>query len=130
MIAEGFSEFWAAYPRKVAKEDARRAWEKLAPPPILREMIAVAIARQRETLQWTKGEGQFIPYPATWINGQRWHDEGEGTFIRLALRPGCEKCGRDVVLGDERVCEACWTVVGRIREGLKMTTKPWKGDRE
>jgi hypothetical protein len=45
-------------------------------PELLAVMLA-AIDRQRGTEQWRKDDGQFIPHPATWLNGGRWHDEVE-----------------------------------------------------
>ena len=27
------------------------------------------------TDEWTKNNGQFIPYPSTWLNQKRWEDE-------------------------------------------------------
>jgi hypothetical protein len=37
--------------------------------------IMAALARAKESAEWTKEGGQYIPYPATWINGMRWEDE-------------------------------------------------------
>lgn len=70
-----FAEFWSAYPRKTAKGDAEKSWRKIAPNAALRERIMSAIAAQRESPQWAKDAGQFIPHPATWLNQRRWEDE-------------------------------------------------------
>ena len=35
------------------------------------------IERLKDTEQWQKDDGKFIPYPATWLNGRRWEDEFE-----------------------------------------------------
>ena len=29
----------------------------------------------KQTEQWKKDNGKFIPYPATWLNQERWTDE-------------------------------------------------------
>lgn len=71
----GFDDFWKAYPKKKSRSDAERAWRKLAPSPELTQRIMDAIAAQRTTPDWSKDGGQFIPYPATWLNGRRWEDE-------------------------------------------------------
>lgn len=71
----GFGDFWAAYPRKVAKGDAERAWAKLAPAADLRARILTAVETQRGCEAWAKDGGAFIPYPATWLNARRWEDE-------------------------------------------------------
>lgn len=71
----GFNEFWSAYPRKEAKTDAIKAWNKLAPDTLLQAQILKAIQLQCESPQWQEGGGKYIPYPATWLNGRRWEDE-------------------------------------------------------
>lgn len=70
-----FLAFWAAYPRKVAKGTAYRAWAKLKPDPSLLKAILKAIEKQKRTEQWQRDGGQYIPYPATWLNARRWEDE-------------------------------------------------------
>lgn len=70
-----FDRFWAEYPKKVSKAAAKKAFEKLNPTEELVNVIMLAIAKQKNSEQWQKDGGQFIPYPATWLNGQRWEDE-------------------------------------------------------
>ncbi len=67
-----FDRFWAAYPRKVGKEAARKAFAK-ADVPI--DTLLTAIAAQRASPQWRRDDGQYIPHPATWLNQGRWEDE-------------------------------------------------------
>lgn len=72
-----FEQFWKAYPKKIAKADARKAWfqvEKFRPPVA---DILKAIAAQCQTEQWMKDNGTYIPYGATWLRGERWDDEVE-----------------------------------------------------
>lgn len=71
---ELFDQFWAAYPKKKSKEDARRAWNKRRPDAALLDVMLRAIAIQRESADWQKNGGQFIPHPASWLNGARWTD--------------------------------------------------------
>lgn len=70
-----FARFWAAYPRKESKPAAKRAFDKLKPDEDLMETMLTAIEKQKESSQWQENGGQFIPYPATWLNGNRWEDE-------------------------------------------------------
>ena len=72
-----FETFWKAYPKKKSKLQALRTWEKLAKirPPI--EELLAAIARAKKSVQWMKADGQFIPYPSTWLNDGGWMDEEE-----------------------------------------------------
>jgi hypothetical protein len=68
----GFSDFWKAYPRKVGKGNAERAWHtavKKAP----QETILAALETQRPVFG-QRGK-KFIPHPATWLNGRRWEDD-------------------------------------------------------
>lgn len=74
---DGFDEFWKAYPKKVAKTQALKAWSKLKPNAELQQVILNALERQKQSVQWQKDNGQFIPYPATWLNGRRWEDVQE-----------------------------------------------------
>ncbi len=39
--------------------------------------ILNSLEQQKHSVQWTKDGGQYIPYPATWLNGRRWEDESE-----------------------------------------------------
>jgi 2'-5' RNA ligase len=74
---DDFEIFWRAYPRRVAKAVARKAWmqtAKIRPP--LEELLA-AINNQCQSEQWQKDGGQYIPHPATWLRGERWSDEME-----------------------------------------------------
>ena len=72
---EMFSRFWSAYPRHTAKQTALAAFKKLNPDEQLLQTILTAIERQKVSPQWTKDGGQFVPYPATWLNQRRWEDE-------------------------------------------------------
>lgn len=71
----GFSEFWTAYPKHVARKDAVAAWQKIEPPEELRVKILAAIGAQKKSNQWLKDGGLYIPYPASWLNARRWEDE-------------------------------------------------------
>ena len=34
-----------------------------------------AVEAQKQTEQWKRDGGQYIPHPATWLNQMRWEDE-------------------------------------------------------
>lgn len=70
----GFEAFWAAYPRKTAKDNAAKAFAKLRPDDRLLAAMLAALELQKAWPQWTKDRGEFIPHPATWLNGRRWED--------------------------------------------------------
>jgi hypothetical protein len=69
-----FGVFWEAYPKKIGRDAARKAWEKRKDRPPTGEILD-AIFAQMESKQWKRDGGQFIPNPATWINQGRWADE-------------------------------------------------------
>ena len=68
-----FERFWAAYPRKTAKQDAIRAFRKLDADETLLAVILDALEKQKAAPQWS--DPRYIPHPATWLNGRRWEDE-------------------------------------------------------
>ena len=44
------------------------------------------LERAKKSRDWIKDAGQYIPYAATWLNGERWKDEntpqkGEGINV-------------------------------------------------
>ncbi len=70
-----FDVFWKAYPKKKSKDAAQRRWEALKPDAELLQTMLVAIEQQKKCEQWLKDGGQFVPNPATWLNGGCWKDE-------------------------------------------------------
>ena len=70
-----FDKFWQAYPKKVSKKQAQKSWKKINPSLELFEKILKALEMVKQTEQWEKDNGKFIPYPATWLNQERWTDE-------------------------------------------------------
>jgi hypothetical protein len=71
---EDFITFWKHYPRKESKGTALKAWQKIKARPAPLDIIS-AVAWQKESENWKKEGGRFIPLPATWLNGRRWEDE-------------------------------------------------------
>lgn len=71
---EKFEMFWAAFPRKIGKGDARAAWKTFKCDANL-EAILRAVGKARESADWQKDGGQFIPHPATWLRREGWSDE-------------------------------------------------------
>ena len=70
-----FDSFWDKYPHKVGKKEALRAWVKISPSEVLNLKICAALEKQKESDQWKRDGGKFIPHPSTWLNGERWNDE-------------------------------------------------------
>lgn len=70
-----FDDFYNAYPRKVGKASALKAWQKINPDSSLQSRILKALEWQAQQGEWQKENGKYIPHPATWLNGNRWEDE-------------------------------------------------------
>lgn len=72
-----FQQFWNAYPNKVGKGAAEKAFKKIKPAvtnKLLADMLT-AISVQRQSERWQRDGGQYIPNPSTWLNQRRWEDE-------------------------------------------------------
>lgn len=72
---KGFDVFWGAYPKKVGKDAARKAYNARKPSQEMLSAMLAAIETQCASPQWQKDGGQFIPNPATWLKEGRWMDE-------------------------------------------------------
>ena len=67
-----FAEWYAEYPRKEGKGEAKRAY-KTARKKAAAQTIMAGLRRQLPELK--QRERQYIPHPATWLNGERWLDD-------------------------------------------------------
>jgi hypothetical protein len=65
-----FDTFWKAYPRKIEKQKAIIAFNKAISKITLQAMLD-----SLPNLKALASDISFIPYPATWLNGERWTDE-------------------------------------------------------
>lgn len=70
-VAGHFAQFWKAYPRKVAKPAALRAYKHALSVSSPGEILA-GVGR----FNWSDNP-QYNPHPATWLNNHRWSDEQE-----------------------------------------------------
>lgn len=112
-----FERFYTAYPRRVGRGAALKAFEKLKPDDdLLKEMI-LAIQAQIRSRKQRQDAKEFIPdwpHPATWLNGQRWLDELPSSMELKAKAQADErkcKCGRPAVcLADNGpACARCFS---------------------
>ena len=79
VVERNFELFWFQYPNKVAKKKAHIAWLKHRPTRELFASIMQGLERAKKSPQWAKDSGNYIPHPATWLNNERWTDEGNTT---------------------------------------------------
>lgn len=79
-----FDDFWAAYPRRCGKADARKAWAKAI---LLADPASIVAAASRMTVEYAGKELRYIPHPSTWLNGERYADD-PGAGAGLGSLPG------------------------------------------
>lgn len=72
-----FDEYWSCLPegKKKSKGTAEKAWKKINPDEKLFVLIMEGLERAKKSEDWLKDGGQFVPHPATWLNGKCWEDE-------------------------------------------------------
>ena len=107
-IESMFVEFWQAYPRKEAKQAAKKTFMKLRPTAELLAEILSGIEKHKNGEQWQQGK-THIPFPATFINGERWNDEVE----EYKPKPNsirAESVTPDKLPEDDYVLKAMYTV--------------------
>jgi len=68
-----FLVFYGLYPRKMARKDAEKAWNKLTPDQQLECIEAMPNYLKYWKIKETAKD--FIPYPATFLNQERWTDD-------------------------------------------------------
>lgn len=70
-----FERFWKAYPKRVKKLSAEKAWDKLKPNLETCRVMSAALDRFKASDEWARNRGAYIPHPASWLNARRWEDE-------------------------------------------------------
>ena len=70
-----FEDFWKAYPRRIAKMNARTAWDKAIKLASAEEIVNAA----KVYAQWLTQPGwkPHPKHPTTWLNSGGWLDELE-----------------------------------------------------
>lgn len=88
-LPPGFALFWTAYPRKVSKVDALRAWRQVRAEEnsALQTLILLRLEEHKAQPQWQKERGQYIPYPASWLRQRRWEDDLSGPRLAPMVNP-------------------------------------------
>jgi Helix-turn-helix domain len=79
-VGEAFDRFWAVYPRRVAKEAARKAFAGAIKRggALVEALIAGA---QRYAAERTGQNPKYTKHPATWLNAGCWEDELPGGAV-------------------------------------------------
>ena len=69
-----FDEWYSLYPSKKARADGEKAWLKLNEEQKHKALTAIKVQIEVKHFSGSNGK-DFIPLPATWLNGKRWEDE-------------------------------------------------------
>ena len=85
-----FDAFWKAYPRKEAKGEARKIWDRQSLNSQI-SAILTAIDWQRKSPAWLKDGGQWIPQPPAYLNRQRWLDEVQTPIASSSSRRSADQ---------------------------------------
>lgn len=85
-VSDGFDEWWTMYPRKTGKQNAGKSWSKLSD----QDRRSAITAIEHHVAHWEAAgtAPQFIPHPATWLNGRRWEDVLPETTANRKEAPG------------------------------------------
>ena len=75
ICSQDFEKFYSVYPKKKKRAEAEKAFSKINPDEGLLKIIISAVERSKQSEDWIKENGQYIPYPSSWLNGRRWEDE-------------------------------------------------------
>lgn len=70
-----FEQFWTAYPNKKDKKKCEAKFKQINFSKHPFDKIMAALESFKQSQAWTKDNGQYIPMPTTWLNGERWNDE-------------------------------------------------------
>ena len=68
-----FQDFYSLYPRKMGRKEAERSWNRLTPAQQAECLEAMPNYLKYWKIKHTQKD--FIPYPATFLNQERWTDE-------------------------------------------------------
>ena len=74
-VSKNFELFWSAYPNKKSKKEAEVKFKRIDFKKHTFESIMSSLEKQKQSQDWIKNGGQYVPMPTTWINQERWADE-------------------------------------------------------
>ena len=79
--SDEFKSWWLVYPRREAKGEAWKAWPKAiawirqTTDSTQEQAVASLMEITKRFASSPKGQGEFVPQPATFLNGKRWEDD-------------------------------------------------------
>ena len=78
-----FESFWQGYGYKKDKAKARKAWSKIG---MAAQVHVIALMRDQKFIAWRDDQLSrgYLPYPSSWLNGERWEDDLEDPKCKKA----------------------------------------------
>lgn len=73
IYSAAFLTFWDMYPNKKNKGAAFKAFKKVKPAEYA--VVKTGLIAKKQSPDWMKDNGRFIPHPASWLNARGWEDE-------------------------------------------------------
>jgi hypothetical protein len=104
--SELFDEFWTAYPRKLDKAKAFRAFKSALKRASFEDILAGVLLYRSDP----KRDPEFTKYPATWLNSDSWENTHEPSKDSEAARRATERRER------ERAASEAFLAEQRARE--------------
>lgn len=128
----GFPEFWDAWPRKVGRGQAEKAY-RTARKSASHEQIMAGLSAQLPAL--AAREAKFRPHASTWLNGKRWEDEAEAVepaatdmppweFDKLCMEAMDDYQSLGKKPSDTRVWDRMW----QLHKQRKASGQDWRAD--
>ena len=82
-----FAAFWDAYPRRVAKGQARKAWKiAIVKRNVDPKAIILGAERYRDDRSRMSRPIDYTKHPATWLNGECWLEAQPGAVVAVAAQ--------------------------------------------
>jgi hypothetical protein len=126
-----FEKFWAMYPKKRAKGDAKKAWHQTESirPPLERMLNAITVMSASD--DWQRSDGQYVPLPATWLRGERWEDVPEVQLVNGKVWwqtvSGIEAKAKELGVAWDAKMETYQSFAKRIRSLAETNVVPMRG---
>lgn len=98
---ELFNEFWTAYPRKLDKAKAFRAFRSALKRATFEDILAGVLLYRNDP----KRDPDFTKYPATWLNSDSWENTHEPSKDSEAARRAQERREKERAISDAFLAE-------------------------
>ncbi len=118
---KAFLTFWDLYPRKKSKGDAAKAFSKI--PKSEYKEVRAGLDSALASVEWAKDNGQFIPYPASWIRDRGWEDvyQVRDNVIKASNVKSDEQVANDLEARRLKMAENAKRILS-----MPAPTNPWE----